>query len=142
LSRILLHVPTEAELRRDAVANRERILDTASRLFADRGLEMSMDEIARTAGVGPATLYRRFPTKEALLDAVLGDVLERFLAFAQEALENDDAYAGLNSPRRADAFGRSSNDSSHVRKSRGRSGPISLPQTSPSCSGNWVASST
>jgi AcrR family transcriptional regulator len=54
-----------------------------------------MDEIARTAGVGPATLYRRFPTKEALLDAVLGDVLERFQGFAREALESDDAFTGL-----------------------------------------------
>jgi AcrR family transcriptional regulator len=88
-------MPTETQLRRDAAANRERILDTARRLFADQGLETSMDEIARSAGVGPATLYRRFPTKEALLDAVLGDVLERFHGFAQEALQNDDAFAGL-----------------------------------------------
>jgi AcrR family transcriptional regulator len=88
-------VATETQLRRDAAANRERILETARRLFADQGLETSMDEIARSAGVGPATLYRRFPTKEALLDAVLGDVLERFHGFAQEALENDDAFAGL-----------------------------------------------
>jgi AcrR family transcriptional regulator len=86
---------TETQLRRDAAANRERILDTARRLFADQGLETSMDEIARTAGVGPATLYRRFPTKEALFDAVLGDVLERFHGFAQEALQNADAFAGL-----------------------------------------------
>ena len=83
------------ELRRDAEANRERILDTARRLFAEQGLDTSMDELARLAGVGPATLYRRFPTKEALLDAVLGDVLAQFIAFAQEALRNDDAFAGL-----------------------------------------------
>jgi AcrR family transcriptional regulator len=86
---------TTNQLRRDAAANRERILYTARRLFADQGLETSMDEVARSAGVGPATLYRRFPTKEALLDAVLGDVLERFHGFAQEALQNDDAFAGL-----------------------------------------------
>jgi AcrR family transcriptional regulator len=88
-------VATETQLRRDAAANRERILETSRRLFADQGLETSMDEIARTAGVGPATLYRRFPTKEALLDAVLSDVLERFQGFAQEALQSDDAFAGL-----------------------------------------------
>jgi AcrR family transcriptional regulator len=88
-------MPAKSELRRDAAANRERILDTARQLFAEQGLETSMDEIARTADVGPATLYRRFPTKEALLDAVLGDVLARFIAFAQEALQNDDAFAGL-----------------------------------------------
>src|SRR5580704_3379478 len=88
-------MPIETQLRRDAAANRERILETARRLFADQGLETSMDEVARTAGVGPATLYRRFPTKEALLDAVLSDVLERFHGYAQEALKNDDAFAGL-----------------------------------------------
>jgi AcrR family transcriptional regulator len=85
----------ETHLRRDAAANRERILDAARRLFADQGLEASMDEIARAAGVGAGTLYRRFPTKEALLDAILGDVVDRFRAFAQEAVEQDDAFAAL-----------------------------------------------
>jgi AcrR family transcriptional regulator len=85
----------KSQLRRDAEANRERILDTARRLFAEQGLETSMDEVARRAGVGPATLYRRFPTKEAVVDAVLGDVLGRFIGFAEEALQNDDAFAGL-----------------------------------------------
>jgi AcrR family transcriptional regulator len=88
-------VPALTHLRRDAAANRERILDAARPLFAENGLEASMDEVARAAGVGPATLYRRFPTKEALLDAILGDVIDRFHAFAQEALEQDDAFAGL-----------------------------------------------
>jgi AcrR family transcriptional regulator len=86
---------TETHLRRDAAANRERILDAARRLFANHGLEASMDEIARAAGVGSGTLYRRFPTKEALLDAILGDVLDRYYAFAQEALQQDDAFGGL-----------------------------------------------
>jgi AcrR family transcriptional regulator len=86
---------TETHLRRDAAANRERILEAARPLFADHGLEASMDEVARAAGVGPATLYRRFPTKEALLDAILADAVDRFHAFAQEALEQDDAFAGL-----------------------------------------------
>jgi AcrR family transcriptional regulator len=88
-------MPTETHLRRDAAANRERILDAARPLFADHGLDASMDEVARAAGVGPATLYRRFPTKEALLDAILGDALDRFQSFAEEALERDDAFAGL-----------------------------------------------
>jgi AcrR family transcriptional regulator len=95
LRAIVSDMHTETRLRRDAAANRERILDTARRLFAEQGLETSMDEIARSAGVGAATLYRRFPTKEALLDAVLSDVLERFHGFAQEALKSDDAFAGL-----------------------------------------------
>jgi AcrR family transcriptional regulator len=88
-------VPPETHLRRDAAANRERILDAARPLFAEHGLEASMDEVARAACVGPATLYRRFPTKEALLDAILGEVVDRFDAFAQEAVEQDDAFAGL-----------------------------------------------
>jgi AcrR family transcriptional regulator len=86
---------TETHLRRDAAENRTRILDAARALLAERGLEASMDEVARAAGVGPATLYRRFPTKETLLDALLGDVLERFHALVVEALESEDAFAGL-----------------------------------------------
>jgi AcrR family transcriptional regulator len=88
-------MPAETQLRRDAAANRERILDAARRLFAEQGLEASMDEVARAACVGPATLYRRFPTKEALIDAILGDLIDRFYAFAEEALEQEDAFAGL-----------------------------------------------
>src|SRR4051812_26816302 len=70
-------------------------MDAARRLYADRGLEASMDEVARAAGVGVGTLYRRFPTKEALVDAILGDVVDRFHAFSQEALRQEDAFAGL-----------------------------------------------
>jgi AcrR family transcriptional regulator len=88
-------MPVESQLRRDAAANRERILDAARRLFAQQGLEASMDEVARAAGVGAGTLYRRFPTKEALLDAILGDLIDRFYAFAEEALEQEDAFSGL-----------------------------------------------
>jgi AcrR family transcriptional regulator len=88
-------MPTETHLRRDAAANRERILHAARGLFFERGLEASMDEVARAAGVGAGTLYRRFATKGALLDAILGDVLERFHALVVEALREDDAFAGL-----------------------------------------------
>jgi AcrR family transcriptional regulator len=88
-------MPTEAPLRRDAAANRERILDAARLLFAERGFDASMDDVARAAGVGAGTLYRRFPTKEALLDAILGDLLDRYGAFLREAHEADDAFAGL-----------------------------------------------
>ena len=92
---ILDSVTTEAPLRRDAAANRERILDAARLLFAERGFETSMDDVARAAGVGAGTLYRRFPTKEALLDAILGDLVERYRAFLEEAHEQEDAFAGL-----------------------------------------------
>jgi AcrR family transcriptional regulator len=86
---------TETPLRRDAAANRERIVDTARRLFSEHGLDASMDDVARGAGVGAGTLYRRFPTKEALVDAILGEVLERYHAFSLEALRQEDAFAGL-----------------------------------------------
>ena len=55
-------------LRADAQENRDRILDAARALFSERGLDVSMREVARCAEVGPATLYRRFPTKQALID--------------------------------------------------------------------------
>ncbi|MEU8275292.1 helix-turn-helix domain-containing protein [Microbispora bryophytorum] len=60
-------------LRSDALDNRERILDAARALFAAEGLDVPMREIARRAGVGPATLYRRFPTKQLLVTEVFTD---------------------------------------------------------------------
>jgi AcrR family transcriptional regulator len=87
-------MPTD-QLRRDAAANRERVLAAARQLFAERGVDASMDEIARAAGVGPGTLYRRFPTKEALLDAILLDALEQFERYAADALAEEDAFAAL-----------------------------------------------
>lgn len=67
-------------LRADARRNRERVLDAARTAFAADGLSVSLDEIARRAGVGPGTLYRHFPTKEALIEAVVQDRLCRLAA--------------------------------------------------------------
>jgi AcrR family transcriptional regulator len=64
-------------LRADARRNRERILAAATAAFAAEGLAVPLDEIARRAGVGPGTLYRHFPAKEALWEAVLYDRLQR-----------------------------------------------------------------
>ncbi|MDX6552772.1 MAG: hypothetical protein QOH74_1260, partial [Gaiellales bacterium] len=64
--------PTK-ELRRDAQLNRERIVASARALFARDGVEASVEEITRHAGVGMGTLYRHFATKEELIDAVLED---------------------------------------------------------------------
>lgn len=72
-------------LRADARRNRERILAAATAAFAADGLSVPLDEIARRAGVGPGTLYRNFPAKEALWEAVLHDRLRR-LADEAEAL--------------------------------------------------------
>jgi AcrR family transcriptional regulator len=73
-------------LRRDAVANRMRLLDAAERVFARRGADASMEEIARTAGVGPATLYRRFHTKDELVREVLATFFANLVELAQKAL--------------------------------------------------------
>ena len=59
-------MPDASALRADARRNREAVLDAARTAFAAEGLSVPLDEIARRAGVGPGTLYRHFPTKEAL----------------------------------------------------------------------------
>jgi AcrR family transcriptional regulator len=75
------------ELRRDAALNRDRLLAAADRVFADQGLEAGVAEIAREAGVGMGTLYRRFPTKDALIEALVSDVLHAIIETATVALE-------------------------------------------------------
>jgi AcrR family transcriptional regulator len=77
-------------LRRDAEQNRQRLLDAAADVFAEHGLEASVEEIARVAGVGMGTLYRRFPTKDALISALVHDVLSTMLRIAQEGTERPD----------------------------------------------------
>jgi AcrR family transcriptional regulator len=72
-------------MRRDAVANRQRLLDAAAQVFAEHGLEAGVEEIARVAGVGMGTLYRRFPTKDALIAALVHDVMDTMLRLASEA---------------------------------------------------------
>src|SRR5258708_3466220 len=64
-------------LRADARRNRERVLDAARAAFAAEGVSVPLDEIARHAGVGPGTLYRHFPTKESLIEAVVHHRLQR-----------------------------------------------------------------
>ncbi len=74
-------------LRADAARNRETVLAAATRAFAASDAEPSMRAIARDAGVGIATLYRHFPTREALVDAVYRDQVERLTSGARELLE-------------------------------------------------------
>ncbi len=71
------------KLRADARRNRERVLRTAQQLFAAEGLSVSLDGIARRAGVGPGTVHRHFPAKEALYLAVATDQLEQLVAEAE-----------------------------------------------------------
>ncbi len=82
-------------LRRDAERNRQRIIEVAREAFADDGLAVTLDEIARRAGVGVGTVYRRFPDKEQLIDALFEERIGEMVAFAEEALRSDDAWDGL-----------------------------------------------
>jgi len=72
-------------LRSDAARNRKRLLEAAAEVFAERGLEAGVEEVARVAGVGMGTLYRRFPTKEALIDELVGELLIDVLSRARIA---------------------------------------------------------
>jgi AcrR family transcriptional regulator len=82
-------------LRADAQRNLDRLLDAAAEVFAEQGCDASVDEIARRAGVGHGTVFRRFPTKDALLGAVLGERLRVLTAAADDALADPDAGAAF-----------------------------------------------
>jgi AcrR family transcriptional regulator len=76
-------------LRADAQRNYDTIVETARAMFRERGADASLDEIAKRAGVGPGTLYRHFPTREALIDAVMRDWADRINADADEAAASE-----------------------------------------------------
>lgn len=82
-------------LRADAQRNLNRVLEAAAEAFAERGPDVSVDEIARRAGVGHATVFRRFPTKDALIRAVVHERLEQLAELARAALASDDAGAAF-----------------------------------------------
>jgi AcrR family transcriptional regulator len=82
-------------LRRDAERNRERILAAARELFVEHGLTVGVDEIARRAGVGMGTLYRRFPNKDALVDETLAAAVGRVRELAASARETAPAGQAL-----------------------------------------------
>ena len=82
-------------LRRDAQRNRDRIIEAARLSFAEHGLDVGVEEIARRAGVGMGTLYRRFPTKQSLIHAIFGDRLDKLQPTIDRALAADDAWEGL-----------------------------------------------
>jgi AcrR family transcriptional regulator len=80
-------------LRADAARNRVRLLAVAYETFAAEGLAVPIDEIARRAGVGPGTIYRHFPTKEALFRAVIEDRVRSIVAQARTFLDADPGTA-------------------------------------------------
>jgi AcrR family transcriptional regulator len=82
-------------LRADAARNRELIIAAAAAVFAERGLDAATAEIAHRAGVGEATLFRRFPTKDDLIDAIIETRMEELAALADSAADADDPAAAL-----------------------------------------------
>jgi AcrR family transcriptional regulator len=80
---------SERPLRSDARRNRERILTGARAVFAEYGSEAQMDDVARQAGVGVGTVYRHYPTKEALVVELVREKLKRFAGQAREALDRE-----------------------------------------------------
>ncbi|MQA97542.1 MAG: TetR family transcriptional regulator [Streptosporangiales bacterium] len=85
-----------AELRADARRNRERIIAAAAAVLAERGADAPMEEIARRAGVGVGTLYRRFPDRDALFRGVMHSLLVRLTATGRRAqAEEPDAWGAL-----------------------------------------------
>src|SRR5689334_10519801 len=82
-------------LRADAERNRRRLLDAAAELFAAKGLSVGLDEIARHAGVGVGTAYRRFPDKAELIQALFDDRVAQLLALAEAGLADEDPWRGF-----------------------------------------------
>ena len=82
-------------LRRDAARNRQRVLKAASEVFTERGLDVSLDDVARHAGVGVGTVYRRFGTKEDLVEALFVDRIDAVAALAEAAAMAPDPWSGL-----------------------------------------------
>ncbi|WP_329071752.1 TetR/AcrR family transcriptional regulator [Amycolatopsis sp. NBC_01480] len=82
-------------LRRDAELNRRRMLESARAVFRRRGLEATLDDVAHHAGLGVGTVYRRFPSKEHLVEAMFADRMEELTELAAKALENEDPWEGF-----------------------------------------------
>ncbi|MET7517957.1 TetR/AcrR family transcriptional regulator [Streptomyces sp. NPDC005480] len=82
-------------LRADAERNRQRILTAAQQVFAQRGLDVTLDDIAHHAGVGVGTIYRRFANREELVEAIFDKEIQRVIEVAEEALTFEDPWDGL-----------------------------------------------
>src|SRR5215207_4700297 len=95
-SPVMPAIPTVARpLRADARRNRERILKAARSVFAEQGMHSQIDDVAKRAKVGVGTVYRHFPTKEALAEALVRERFEEIAGYAREALEREDAWEGF-----------------------------------------------
>ena len=85
----------ERPLRRDAERNRQRVLAAAADVFTERGLDATLDEVARAAGVGIGTVYRRFPDKEALVAALFRARIDNLVTVAEDACAAADPWQAV-----------------------------------------------
>ena len=86
---------SEKPLRRDAQLNRERILAAAAELFAERGLTVTLDDVAERAGLGVGTVYRRFRSRDELIEALFEERVQELVSLADEAVADPDPWEGL-----------------------------------------------
>ncbi|MFJ4838080.1 TetR/AcrR family transcriptional regulator [Streptomyces sp. NPDC088746] len=89
------HKPSGESLRADARENRERILRAAREAFAAQGIDVPVAAVARRAGVGVATLYRRFPTRDALVTEAFAEELTHCVSVLDEGLADPDPWRGF-----------------------------------------------
>lgn len=82
-------------LRKDAERNRQRLVAAAAELFAERGLDVTLNDVAHHAGVGVGTAYRRWANKEELIDELFARKLDDVATLGAEALDDPDAWRGL-----------------------------------------------
>ncbi|MBR7830742.1 TetR/AcrR family transcriptional regulator, partial [Actinospica sp. MGRD01-02] len=87
--------PVSRPLRRDAERNRQLILGAAKTVFAQRGLEASLDDVAKEAGLGVGTVYRRFPNRDALIDAMYDDMVRSIIRIVDESVALPRAWDGI-----------------------------------------------
>jgi AcrR family transcriptional regulator len=88
-------IKVERPLRADAERNRERIIEAARALFAERGIDVTMEDVAKRAGVGAATLYRRYPSRAELVAGAFEEKMWRFADGARTALNDADPWRGF-----------------------------------------------
>src|SRR3954447_5600139 len=96
-----VHEAAERPLRSDAERNRQRILAAAAEVFAERGLGVSLDDVAAAAGVGVGTVYRRFPDKDSLIEALFEQKIHGIEELARTSLEIEDAWEAFSGFMRA-----------------------------------------
>jgi AcrR family transcriptional regulator len=82
-------------MRADAKRNYDKIVEVAREVFREKGYDAPLDEIARRAGVGAGTLYRHFPTRDALLDAIMQSWVDRVTVAAEKALASEGSARDL-----------------------------------------------